>query len=179
MFRKRFAPGSWRRWLTELVLVVLVILGMHLYQTRTTATGPAPALNGLGLQHEPLDLAQLRGRTVLVHFWATWCPVCQAEADNIVAVARDWAVFSVALEDTPRAAVQAYAHQAGFTFPVLQDVDGSLAAAYGVRGVPTSFVVDADGRIRFTEVGYTTTLGLRMRLWLADKLAGLTAPERS
>jgi thioredoxin-related protein len=49
---------------------------------------------------------------------------------------------------------------------VINDPDGALAAAWGVRGVPTFFVVDSQGMIRFREVGYTTGLGLRWRLWL-------------
>lgn len=155
------------RWLGELAVVALAVLAIHLYQTWNTARGAAPPLEGVDLEGKATSLAELRGRPVLVHFWATWCPVCRFEQDSIESVARDWAVLSVALEDTPAAELRAYMDAAGLSFPVLPDPHGRLAARYGVRGVPASFVVDAAGHIRFTSVGYTTGAGLRLRLWLA------------
>lgn len=162
-------PRSRRRWrwLGELAVVALVVFAIHLYQTWNTASGIAPPLEGIDLGGRPASLADLRGRPVLVHFWATWCPICRFEQGSIQAISGDWAVLSVALEDTPADELRAYMNEAGLSFPVLRDTDGALAARYGVRGVPASFVVDGAGRIRFTEVGYTTGLGLRLRLWLA------------
>jgi thiol-disulfide isomerase/thioredoxin len=159
-----------RRWLMELALVLLAVVAVHAYQTWHTARGIAPPLEGHDLEGRALALADLRGRPVLVHFWATWCPVCRLEQDSIEAISRDWTVLSVALEDTPAADLQTFMDKEGLSFPVLRDSDGRLAARYGVRGVPASFVVDAGGEIRFTSVGYTTGIGLRLRLWLAAKL---------
>lgn len=52
-------------------------------------------------------------------------------------------------------------------FPVVNDPDGSIARAWGVHAVPASFILSPDGQIRFVEVGYTTGIGIRLRLWLA------------
>jgi peroxiredoxin len=57
----------------------------------------------------------------------------------------------------------------GLEMAVLADEDGALARRYGVRGVPTLFVLDGAGRIRFTELGYTTEAGLRLGLWWAAR----------
>ena len=161
----------YRRWLIELTLLGLVVFAVHAYQTRATAIGNAPPLAGIGLQGEPVDLAQFRGRPVLVYFWSSWCPICRVQQSVIRAVAEDSAVLSVAWhEDMTADALREYAQKAGYDFPILRDVDGSLGERYGVRAVPTAFVIDPEGEIRFTEVGYTTTLGLRIRLWLADML---------
>jgi len=54
------------------------------------------------------------------------------------------------------------------SYPVIIDEDGILAKQYGVRGVPASFIVNPEGIIAFTEIGYTTNWGLRIRLWLAQ-----------
>jgi peroxiredoxin len=56
------------------------------------------------------------------------------------------------------------------SFPVLNDPDGHIAAAWGVHAVPASFIIDTDGQIRFVEIGYTTAIGLRLRLWWAAVL---------
>lgn len=162
-------PQKRRHWLRDIGIVLLVLLAVHFYQTRNTATGLAPPLLGIAVRGEAVDLAALRGRTVLVHFWATWCPVCRAEQANIEAIAADWPVLGIAMEDTSAAQLRAYMDKSGLNFPTLGDTHGELAHAYGVRAVPTTFVIDAAGQIRFTEVGYSTELGLRLRLWLAAK----------
>ena len=165
------------RWLRDIALLLSVLIGVHLYQTRDTAAGAAPALAGDDLYGLSRELEALRGQSVLVHFWATWCPICRLEQDSIEAIAKDWAVLSVALEETPAEDLQQFMARENLSFPVLRDVDGSLARRYGVRGVPTSFVVDPAGQIRFTEVGYTTEPGLRLRLWLAAIFAGTATTE--
>jgi peroxiredoxin len=53
------------------------------------------------------------------------------------------------------------------TFPVMLDSSGELARSFGVKGVPTSFILAPDGEISFVETGYSTELGLRLRLWLS------------
>jgi thiol-disulfide isomerase/thioredoxin len=158
----------YRRWLRDVLVLVAVVAAVHVYQIRQAVTGLAPPLAGIDVRGQSVDLAALRGRPVLVHFWATWCPVCRAEQGSIAAIAQDWTVIGVALEDTPPAELQAYMDKAGLRFPTLRDAQGEWGYAYGVRVVPTSFVIDAAGHIRFTEVGYTTGPGLRLRMWLAD-----------
>jgi len=73
----------------------------------------------------------------------------------------------VAMQSGSDDEVAQYMQKEALSFPVLNDPEGVLAAQWGVRGVPASFIVDTAGRIRFVEVGYTTGIGLRLRLWLA------------
>ncbi len=70
-------------------------------------------------------------------------------------------------ERLPETQEQFFRRAESVSFPVLNDPDGAIAAHWGVRGVPASFIVDGAGQIRFVEVGYTTEIGLRLRLWLA------------
>jgi peroxiredoxin len=74
----------------------------------------------------------------------------------------------VAAHSGETAEVAAHLRAEGLSFPVLVDPAGRHAQTWRLRGVPTSFVIDASGRIRFVEVGYTTELGLRARLWAAS-----------
>jgi peroxiredoxin len=64
--------------------------------------------------------------------------------------------------------VSQFLKQHQLQIPVINDPDGKLAATWRVRGVPTSFIVGSDGRIRFSTVGYTFPLTLHVRLWLAE-----------
>jgi thiol-disulfide isomerase/thioredoxin len=148
-------------------VVLLLILGIRAWQQSGTASGPAPVLAGELLDGKPVVLAAFAGQPVLVHFWATWCPICRAEQDSIDALARDLPVISVAMQSGSREEVVQFLRNEALSFPVLNDPDGSIAAQWGVRAVPASFIVDGAGQIRFLEIGYTTGVGLRLRLWLA------------
>lgn len=163
-------PRRWRRWGLE-VLILLAILGaVGAWQSRGLPAGAAPPLVGVRNDGVVEDLAakvRAGGTATLVVFWATWCPVCRAEEGNIVAVAADWPVVSVALQSGPAGEVTQYLKARAVALPAVVDEDGVLAAGWGVRGVPVHFIVDAAGNIRFRTVGYSTELGLRARLWWA------------
>lgn len=164
---KRRPRRRWLVWALEALVVVAIVFAVNLYRTRDAASGPAPPIQAPLLSGYTADLAQLRGQTVLVHFWATWCPICRAEESSIESVAEDWAVLTVAMQSGDASEVAEYLRDRQVSFPVVVDEQGAIAQRYGVTGVPASFVVDPSGRIRFVEVGYTTELGLRARMWLA------------
>jgi thiol-disulfide isomerase/thioredoxin len=151
----------------EALLLLVLILGIRAWQQSGAASGPAPALAGELLDGKPVALAAFAGQPVLVHFWATWCPICRAEQGSIDALARDVPVITVAMQSGSRADVIQFLRKETLSFPVLNDPDGVIAAQWGVRAVPASFIVDGAGQIRFLEIGYTTGVGLRLRLWLA------------
>ncbi|MBI5108857.1 MAG: redoxin domain-containing protein [Rhodocyclales bacterium] len=180
----------WQRLLLEGALILAVILGAQYWQTRGLPEGAAPPLEGVltdgtttrvGAGEAPAQqggraknalLAAADDKTAnaptLVAFWATWCPVCSAEEGNIVAVAKDHRVVSVAMQSGDAATVTKHLKERGIALPALVDVDGRHAQNWRVRGVPTHFVVDGAGNIRFRVVGYATTWGLKARLWWAE-----------
>jgi len=163
-------PGTARRWrrrAVEVLVLLVLILGIRAWQQSGTASGPAPALAGELLDGKPVALAAFAGKPVLVHFWATWCPICRAEQGSIDALARDVPVITVAMQSGSREEVIQFLRKEALSFPALNDPVGVIAAQWGVRAVPASFIVDGAGQIRFLEIGYTTGVGLRLRLWLA------------
>lgn len=179
--RSLWPKRQWQRRLLDVALVLIAILGIHYWQTRGLPEGAAPPLSGkrtdgsgvsLGVGGSlQKDAADTNRAPTLVAFWATWCPVCAAEEDNIAAVARDHHVVSVAMQSGDATAVAKHLKDRGIELPALVDADGRHAANWRVRGVPTHFVVDADGIIRFRVVGYATTWGLKARLWWAANVA--------
>ncbi|HNH34584.1 MAG TPA: protein disulfide oxidoreductase [Rhodocyclaceae bacterium] len=164
---------GWRRIVLEAGLVFAVVAAVMLWQSRGLPEGPAPALAGRLLDGRPTDLpGQLQaagGRPLLVAFWATWCPVCKAEAGNLEAVARDWPTVTVAMQSGDADAVARYLRDNGRHFPTMADDGDRMTHDWRVRGVPTHFVVDGKGRVRFRVVGYATEPGLRARLWWAQR----------
>lgn len=167
----------WQRWFLEGILILAVILGAQYWQTRGLLEGAAPPLVGVltdGSQVRVSDGTHSAGAAdtpTLVAFWATWCPVCSAEEGNIVSVAKDHRVISVAMQSGDAATVVKHLQERGIALPALVDADGRHANNWRVRGVPTHFVVDGAGNIRFRVVGYATTWGLKARLWWAGTFA--------
>lgn len=167
--RKHWFSNKWLRRTLEVVLIVAVLFGVRLYTQRGTVEGPAPPLEGARLDGTPVSLEHYAGRPILVHFWATWCPVCTFENDSIEALSRDYQVLTVAMQSGDALEIREFMAERELGFPVVVDEHGELAQRYGVRGVPASFVIGPQGMIRFKEVGYTTGPGLRLRMWLAGR----------
>ena len=125
-------------------------------QLRRPTTGPRPALPAphfsfQTFEGEKVDLADLRGRVVVLNFWASWCVSCVYEAQDLEAVWRDYGprgvtVLGVAFNDTRPGAVR-YLERHGITYPNGMDPGGVIAAAYRLKGVPETVLVDAQGRI--------------------------------
>ena len=159
----------WLRRGLELLLFIVIIMGVRAWQQRDIVTGAAPALSGVLLDGKPFVLAAKPAQPVLVHFWATWCPVCRAEQGSIESLANDNPnVVTIAMQSGSSTVLQQYMREQAVSFPVINDADNQISARWGVQAVPASFIVDTDGNIRYVEIGYTTGIGLRFRLWLAS-----------
>ncbi|AKF06568.1 redoxin domain-containing protein [Sandaracinus amylolyticus] len=163
------APAKrWRRWLLEALVVIAILVAVRAWQTRDLPSGPAPALDARDLAGTPVSLEDLE-RPVIVHFMASWCGVCRAEEPNVAAVARDHDVIAIATTSGSPDEVRAWIESETEldATRIVADPRGTLAQRWGVRAFPTSFYVDREGDIRHVEVGYTTELGMRARVWLA------------
>lgn len=158
--------SSGRRRLRDLTLLVLAILAFQWWQSRDLIQGVAPPLVGLLTDGQPWQLDATAG-PYLVHFWASWCPTCRFEQNAIERIATDWPVITIATRDGAADRVAAYLVANDLAMPVLIDEHGHIATAWGVVGVPASFVIDRAGQVRHASKGLSTEMGLRFRLWLA------------
>jgi len=104
------------------------------------------------------------GKSLVVHFWATWCPTCKLEASNIQTLSEHYEVLTIAVNSGEDAKVDAYLKERDLSFKVINDKEGTWAQKFNVEAYPTTFIYDAKGELRFTEVGYTSTAGLLARL---------------
>jgi cytochrome c biogenesis protein CcmG/thiol:disulfide interchange protein DsbE len=110
----------------------------------------APDFTGPVLDARPLSLSDLRGKVVIVNFWASWCLECRPEMPVLESLHRELASRGLAIvginaREDPRA-VARYAQELGLTFPLVLDPVGKINDLYGVIGLPTTFVVGRDGR---------------------------------
>jgi thiol-disulfide isomerase/thioredoxin len=168
--RPRLRDRRWFRWTRDLLLFATALAVIGTLQTwRHLGRGARPALALSSLSGERVELASMRGRPVLLAVWAPWCPVCKANSGALARAARlagDRAhVVSVAAAFDDPEEVRATARAEGFPEPVLL-ADDAAVAALRVESYPTYYFLDAEGRVKRSAAGYTTTLGLLARLLL-------------
>ena len=172
--RPGFGPGSGRLLILVVLVVVAVVIpaGAALLDRRQPAGPleprtppasastavqayppgtPAPALRLQGLDGRPVDLAALRGRPVVVNFWATWCEPCVREFPLLAKAATTHrpdrlAVVGVLTGDRP-AEARAFVRRHHATWPVGIDTDGATAAAWRAVGLPHTFFIRPDGTL--------------------------------
>jgi cytochrome c biogenesis protein CcmG/thiol:disulfide interchange protein DsbE len=116
-----------------------------------------------------LQLAALRGKVVVLNFWASWCrPACYEEAPALERTWREYkdkgvVVVGIDIQDRDEAA-RTFLAEFGHSFPNAPDPAGRIAVDYGVYGVPETFFIDRNGRVRFKQVGALTDELARQRL---------------
>ncbi len=151
----------------EVIGILVILLALRAWLYRDMAAGPVPELQGPLLNGEFYSITADSRRPLLVHFWASWCPVCKLEQQSIQSLSEAYPVITVAMKSGETSNITDYMRQEGLQFQVINDPDGVLAKRFGVGAVPSSFVITDNNQIAFRETGYTTGFGLQLRLWLA------------
>jgi len=108
-----------------------------------------------------------QGKPLLVHFWATWCPTCKLEASNIELISQNYEVLTVAVKSGTDEEIQQFLDENSLNFNVLNDTAGLFSSEYKIAAFPTTFIYDKDRKLVFSDVGYTSTWGLWLRMWWA------------
>lgn len=148
-----------KRKLAILLLGLFWFAGAGAAGFETRAALPAPELSALGLNGAHKTLSDYRGSVVLLNFWATWCPPCQREMPSLERLrvrmaGRPLEIVAISSAETPDA-VNAYLSKMKLGFPILLDGDGSNTRRWKVFALPTTFVLDAEGRVRHVLTGPT------------------------
>ncbi|MEH6457827.1 MAG: protein disulfide oxidoreductase [Cocleimonas sp.] len=160
----------WFRYLFEALLIVGIVFGIRAWQQKDLVVGEAPSFQSVMLNGETVNLEDYRGKPFILHFWASWCPFCKIEEGSMSNIQKDWPMLSVAYQSGDKTEVKKHMEERGLeSWPTIVDKDNRLGDLFGVKGVPTSYIIDGEGNIRFAEVGLTSAWGLRARLWWADK----------
>ena len=152
-------------------IVIALVLLFLLSNTISYIRAPELGSNQLPkLEVELLDGSQFsvkKGKPLIVHFWSTSCPACKLEAPNIENISKKYEVLTISVNAESNEKLKAYMQKNELGFKVLNDVHGRWAKQFKVEAYPTTFIYDSQGKLRFTEVGYTTTAGLLARLeWI-------------
>lgn len=156
---------------TLLALGLLVVAPCSIARAESAVTPPLKPLDLVGYASETappdfsgstvetrrVSLEELRGKVVIVNFWASWCAECRREMPVLERLHRELAPRGLAViginAREERDAVRRYASALGLTFPLVLDPEGKINRAYGVVALPTTFIVGRDGRAVAFAVG--------------------------
>jgi len=152
---------SINRFLQAARLLAVVVLAMAAVGGAGAAVTPAagapdftlPSLDGPNLR-----LQEQRGRVVMINFWATWCGPCRVEMPHLARLYEKYrgsgfTVLAVNIDEDPHKAAS-LAKQLGMRFPVLLDTEKKVSRLYDLSTMPSSVLVDRDGRVRYITLGY-------------------------
>jgi len=165
------APWWGRRWLLALIVVgVLALLGLLFWgmqrgpnapvNTVAPINRPAPNFTVTTLDGQRLQMSELRGKTVVLNVWASWCDPCKAEAGELNRAyaqyqGRNVAFVGIAFNDD-EAPMRDFVAKYGVPYPVALDPEGKISIDLGITGVPETYIVTPDGQMTQKWVGPIT-----------------------
>ena len=107
-------------------------------------------------------------KPILIHFWATWCPTCKLESDNIQTLSEHFEVLSIAVKSGSKKDLKIYMKEHNLNYRVYNDENAQIASKFNISVYPTTFIYNGEKKLVFSEVGYTSTFGLWLRMWWAS-----------
>ncbi|WP_282020930.1 peroxiredoxin family protein [Planomicrobium okeanokoites] len=119
----------------------------------------APDFELATMDGETIRLSELRGQRVFVNFWATWCPPCRAEMPDMQQLYEEqdipFEILAVNLTESEQNEqnIASFVEDFNLSFPILLDMDSTIAEKYQVKAVPASYMIDTEGRIAFVAPG--------------------------
>ncbi len=139
--------------------ILFVIFGLLMIGTTSVEAQEAPNFTLTDLNGQKVSLSDFKGKVIIVDFWATWCGPCKMEIPSFIKLQEDYkddvVILGISLDKSGPKAVVPFAKKMNINYPIVYG-DGSVVQAYGgVRGIPTTFVIDRDFNIQRKYVGYT------------------------
>jgi len=158
-------------WLLDAFLVIAIFVAIQMWMQRGMAGGEAIDFKAVTTSGENIALSDYKGKTFLLHFWASWCHYCNFEQSSITDISKDTPILTVAFQSGNATEVAEFMKEKGIlSWVTIADEEGDISKRYGVSAVPATFIIDENGKIRFKTAGFTSEWGLKLRLWLTRLL---------
>lgn len=135
--------------------------------------GKAPQWSLKNLEGAEVQASDFAGRVVVIDFWATWCPPCRKEIPGYIELQKKYeeqglVIVGISLDQAGVGVVDAFRGKTGINYPLVMGNDEVVSAFGGVEGIPTTFVVDREGNLRYKKVGYMAKD--KMEAWIKSLL---------
>ena len=191
-FRRQSGDGRWPRWVNASVACGLAVATAHAASasdplftavpvTHVSGGVQAPEFTLATADGKKVALAGLKGKVVLLNFWATWCPPCREEMPSMERLHQELkeqglTVLAVNIQESPKQ-VARFMRDFRLTFPALLDGDATVSGLYGVRGLPSTYLVDRTGQVVGQAVGARDWAGAPAKALIRALLAPAAARQ--
>ena len=151
-----------------LFLTVMIIFAnaVSLYKSSDLNKEPLAISNIALLNNDKYIISDTK--PTLVHFWAIWCPTCKVEASNIQSISNNYNVLTVAVKSGTNNEINIWLNENDYDFNVVNDSTGLISSNFNIAAFPTTLIYDKNRNVVFSDVGYTSTWGLMLRMWWAS-----------
>ncbi len=166
--KKKWTFKSIAKEIVSTLLLLFVISMVINYLRKPEVTEDIYRLELTDIYNKSLAMSKYKKEPLVVHFWATWCPTCKLEASNIEALSQKHNVVSIAVTSGSDEKIKLFMKEHDLKYRVINDSNGALAKKFGIEAYPTTLIYDRNGKLKFSEVGYSTTLGLQARIALSN-----------
>ncbi len=149
-----------------LLMIFIITIGLN-YIRKPNVDSRLPDIKLTSIDNQEVSL--VKKEPLVLHFWATWCPTCKFEASNIQDLKDSGIrVVTVAVNSGSSKSIEKFIKERGYDYIVINDYSGELAERFNVTAFPTTFIYNSNGHLEFSEVGYSTTVGLKARVKLIE-----------
>lgn len=158
-----------KKFLKNLLLfgLALFLISNIVSYLRSPAINEKISIDAKLLDGKSVSLNDYKSKPVIIYFWASWCPTCKLQSSAIDELSKEFQVLTIAVNSGSDEDVRGYMGEKGYSFATINDKSGNISRDFKVKAFPTTFVLDSNGSIIFSEVGYTSGIGFRLRLKVA------------
>jgi peroxiredoxin len=158
-------PGA-KKGVVLIIVISAVVLLLLLFFSKGGSKGTkiigirdkAPEFSLMSLDGKRINLSDYRGKVVMLHFWATWCPPCVEEVPTIETLYRntlgkDFVILAVSVDEGGAASIRSFMQRNKLSFPVLLDPDHAVSGLYGTYKFPETYIIGRNGIVKDKVIG--------------------------
>jgi thiol-disulfide isomerase/thioredoxin len=151
--------------ITAIMIFVISIIVNYIRKPDTYQE--LPKIKTLSINNKEI-VFKTDNKPIVIHFWGIWCPTCKLEAPNINKIKDKINTITIAVNSGNNQEIQKFMKENKYNFTVINDNNGILAKKFNIQAYPTTLIYDKNGKLQFSEVGYSTQIGIESRVALID-----------
>jgi len=148
-----------------LILAFVLISVIGYFRKPELSFATLPSLTIPMVNDDEFQTDSYHDKPLIIHFWATWCPTCKLEISNFNTIGKEYNLITIAVQSGSNEELKTFMKERELDFPLINDRNGVLAKKFAINAYPTTFIFDKKGEVAFSEVGYTSTFGFKLRMW--------------
>ena len=159
-----------KHYIKEIILFIIIMIiasnAISLYKSSSLNKEKLSLTNVTLIDNTPYNFSSTK--PTLVHIWAIWCPTCKLEASNIQYISKHFNVLTIAYKSGTDKDLKEWLKTNNYDFNVVNDESGFISSHFNIQAFPTTFIYNKNKELVFSDVGYTSTISLYLKMLWSD-----------